>query len=276
MIERINGQTIVTEIVRSNFSGLKNLATKYATDFWAGVWEELLIDETGKQYGTYDQNGIIYPNTASLLMENKIKPINTWPEELWKKAGESQIFSKGKIVKQFWTLDSATKELNSFIENPDTEGYGGEIMLLEANDKIIGFTAYSVGTDPKISRSLAQKRYPYQELINAKSKKIESISLESFLENKYPNNKLGLFLDFAISETRRGEGFGSYLFDKRIDRLLDQGAEVIIGRTIKTSPAQYYGNYIARGMEPIAYDSKNPDKAIFAVTRENIKQRKIK
>lgn len=266
-----------TEIIRRDNSDLKDLAVKYATDFWAGAWKELLINSEGKQYGTYDQNGNIYPETMTLLNENNIQPIGSWPLTLWERVGQSQLYSKGLLLKQYWTLEGAIDELQSFIKKPEENGFGGEIILLKnETNQIVGFTAYTVNENPSEGQYLVQKRFPYQRLIVAATNEQESITLDSFLKRMFPDRKIGIFLDFAISESERGKGLGSWLFDTRIDKMAKLGAEVFVGRTIKTSPAQYNGNYIARGMEPIAYDSENPDKAIFAVTKENIKERGTK
>jgi GNAT superfamily N-acetyltransferase len=99
------------------------------------------------------------------------------------------------------------------------------------------------------------------------------ICLPDLLREVYGENKYGVFLDFAVAEKYRGEGIGSGLFDLRLDRLVLGGAEVIVGRTIKTSPAQYFGNYLKRGMEELAFDPSNLDKAIFAVESTKIIKR---
>ena len=72
----------------------------------------------------------------------------------------------------------------------------------------------------------------------------------------------------AVSDTYQGKGIGSQLFDFRIEALKNLGAKLITGRTILTSPAQYYGNYIKRGLKPIARDFFYPDKTIFAAKIE--------
>lgn len=241
------------EILSIGDPAYQQLALLYATSFWAGAWQELLIDETGAQYGTYDQTGQIYPNTQQLMTANGVSIDNpNWPQLAWQRAGKRSIFRDGIPVRQFWTLEQASKVLSDFTNPIDQNGYGGEVMVLKDSEQtILGFTAYAIA-EPQLGRTLAQKRFPYQVL-------------GEYLSQQCPNNRVGIFLDFAIVESSRGQGLGSQLFDARIDRMVTLGAEVIIGRTIKTSPAQYYGNYIARGMQPIAYDPSEPNKAIFAV-----------
>lgn len=279
MIEKENKpkQKIFVEVIKGNNCNLRDLSIGYATDFWAGAWKELLKDETGNQYGTFDQNENIYPETQRILDQNNIPPFKGWPLRLWELAGENNLFFNNKPLKQFWTFESAQEELEKYLKSPQQDGYGGEIMLLKNDfNNIVGFTAYSVNTNPEEGRRLAQKRFSYQKLIMPDFPDVIETTLESLLAKLYPNKTVGLYLDFAISESERGQGLGSKLFDARINKLFELGAEVIIGRTIKTSPAQYYGNYLARGMEPIAYDPTNPNKAIFALVKEGVKQRKIK
>ncbi len=266
--EKIQGEEYLT---------LRDLAIQYATNYWAGVWKELLLDTDGNQYGTFDQNGNIYPETLKVLIENGIVPNESWPLQLWNMAGESLLYKNGQLLKQFWTLESATNELLGFTNSTEENGYGGEIMILrDLNNQICGFTAYTVNNNAEESRKLCQKRFPYQQLILPGNNNETEITLEKLLETNFPNKKVGVYLDFAISESQRGQGLGSKLFDARIDRLICLGAEVIVGRTIKTSPAQYYGNYIARNMEPIAYDPSNPDKTMFAVLTTDLMERKTK
>lgn len=243
---------------------IKQLAIAYATDYWAGSWQELLIEPNSKkQFGTYDQNGDIYPDTQIVLNQNNIQSDPGWPETLWQRAGARSIFIDGIPLKQFWTTESATETLKEFINPVSENGYNGRIVTFKKDDNIIGFTAYTVA-EPNTGAKLVAKRFPYQDL-----------DLESIVRNRFPAQRVGVFLDFAISENYRGNGFGSKLFDIRLAEMIKDGAEVIIGRTIKTSPAQYYGNYIARGMEPIAVDPTNSDKNIFAVKVNNIKPRKL-
>lgn len=277
-MERITQiQQIKTEVIRGESCGLKDLSIKYATDFWAGAWKELLVDADGNQYGTFDQNGQIYPETLAILKENKITPENGWPLKLWQLAGESKLLINGVKLNQYWSPKKAEDELKSFLKDVETGGFSGEILLLkDLNNDIVGFTAYTVGATPEIGSNLAQKRFPYEKLIVPGLDTAIEITLENLINKSFPNMKVGLYLDFAISESQRGLGLGSSLFDQRIKNLIQLGADIIVGRTIKTSPAQYFGNYIARGMEQIAYDPTNPDKAIFAVTKEGLKERDSK
>ena len=255
--------SLQTEIINDPFDNrINKLAISYATDFWAGSWKELLIEPTsGTQFGTYDQNGDIYQETQNILKQNNIEPNKNWPEIVWQKAGSRSIFIDGVPLKQFWTIESATNAIQKFVSPILDGGFGGKIITLKESDKIVGFTAYTVA-EPSIGAKLVSQRFSYKNL-----------DLESLINNQYPGQNVGIFLDFAISENNRGKGIGSKLFDIRLDQMVKDGAEVIIGRTIKSSPAQYYGNYIARGLEPIADDPTNCDKKIFAVKVSNIKSR---
>ncbi|MEI6511533.1 MAG: hypothetical protein WCO25_05890 [Candidatus Uhrbacteria bacterium] len=87
---------------------------------------------------------------------------------------------------------------------------------------------------------------------------------------------VGIFLDHAVSESERGNGFGSLLFDERLDRLVELGADVIFGRTMVTAPRQYAGNYLARGLRPIAADGTDEfsrQKHYFAAERADLRDR---
>jgi GNAT superfamily N-acetyltransferase len=253
---------------------ISELAIKYATDFWAGAWKELIIDSDGIQYGTYDQNGEIYSNTLYMLRENQIEVVDGWEKLVCQRANSGTLLKGSKACRPFWTIESATTALTEFTTPVSENGYGGEIMVSKRDNQIVGFTAYTIAQS-RLGPTLAQKRFPYQELLLADSTNIATkISLLNLINQNYPGQKIGLFLDFAIAQASRGQGLGSKLFDARISRLVDMGADVIIGRTINTSPAQYYGNYVARGMAPIAFDPANSDKAIFAVQKEYIKERK--
>ncbi|MFA6602303.1 MAG: GNAT family N-acetyltransferase [Candidatus Shapirobacteria bacterium] len=255
---------------------LNQLAILYATDLWAGAWKELLIDAQGNQFGTRDNDGNIYPDTRQIMEENLIGFDDDWQLILWQLASQGSLTRTGQPLRPFWTIDSATQALQEFINSSDQSGYNGEMMVLtDTENRPIGFTAYTV-TKANNGPALVQKRFPYTDLLlpdDISNQVTNPVSLEDLIAYLYPKKRIGLYLDFAISEKRRGQGLGSQLFDKRIDRLLELGAEVIIGRTIKTSPAQYYGNYFARGMTPIAFDPQNPNKAIFAVLKDNIIKR---
>ena len=84
---------------------------------------------------------------------------------------------------------------------------------------------------------------------------------------------IGCFLDFAIMQEFQGKGFGSVLFVLRLNRLFDIGSSGVVGRTIKTSKAQYFGNYTKRGMVPLCTQESDKKKTIFFVTPEMVKQR---
>lgn len=255
------------ETIRVNDSPtIKILSLPYATAFWAGNWKELLVDQDGTQYGTYDETGSIYPETLRLLDKYQIRTQSNWAQLLWDMAGTGQISLNDKPLRQFWTLESASKELSSFVSPVSENGYAGEIIVLKDDtDKIAGFTAFTTTLDPQLGRTLAQKRFPYQKLFVASTEQEEDVSLEQLLERLFPNQSVGTFLDFAISEDQRNAKLGSSLFDLRLARMVQIGFDVIVGRTIKTSPAQFYGNYLCRGMMPIAIDPDNQDKMIFAV-----------
>lgn len=257
---------------------LDYLTLEYATSFWASTWRELLRDEFANQYGSRDSNGSIYPETANILKINHLDTLNPrWPQILWELAGQGVLIDQeGKPLFQFWTQEGARDQILSFISPTETGGYGGEILLLFGGKKnIIGFTAYCLGT-PENSAILAQKRFPYNEMVLAGSIYSQSYTLSQLLHELYPGKKLGIFLDFAISENFQGQGLGRRLFDLRLQRLQALGAQVVLGRTIRTSPAQFYGNYIARGMSPIAFDPQNQDEAIFTVETQDIKPRGTK
>lgn len=252
---RVNDSTIIEE-----------LGLPYATDFWAGSWKELLVDTDGTQYGTYDETGSIYPATLQLLDKYQIQIQANWPRVLWEMAGNDQISLNDKKLRQYWTIENASNELKLFVSPISEGGYAGEIVLLKDNlDAIAGFTAFTTSLDPEIGRKLAQKRFPYQKIYVASREQKEDISLEQLLVQLFPDQSIGTFLDFAISENQRNSKLGSRLFDLRIQKMVEIGLDVIVGRTIRTSPAQFYGNYLGRGMMPIAIDPKNPDKMIFAV-----------
>jgi len=263
------------EILDKEKLELSQLSLEYATSFWAGTWKELLIDEEGIQYGTFNQDGEIYQETLMILKENGLDPDGDWPVKLWERAGQGEIRLGEKRLNQFWSIEKACQTLQDFISPIGEGGYGGEIMVIrDEEDKILGFTAYTV-LDSAEGPRFIQRRFPYDRLMTVSGDQIE-ITTEELISEMFPEKRVGIFLDFAVCENSRGKGLGSQLFDARLERMSRLGAEVIIGRTIKTSPAQYFGNYTARGMEPIALDLVNPDKAIFAVECTDIINRKIK
>ena len=263
------------EIIGKESLELYQLSLEYATSFWAGTWKELLIDGEGVQYGTYDQNGEIYQETLVILKENGLDPVGNWPAELWKKAGRGEIVLGEKRLSQFWSLERADQTLKEFVSPISEGGYEGEIMVVRDEvGKIVGFTAYTV-LDYEEGPRFLQKRFPYDQLRTVLGDLIE-ITTEELISEMFPEKRIGIFLDFAVCESSRGKGLGSQLFDARLERMSKLGAEVVVGRTIRTSPAQYFGNYMARGMEPIALDPANSDKAIFAVECNKIINRRIK
>lgn len=283
LIEAKNGFQAAVEVFNKTSlpsRKLNTLATSYAVSFWAGVWKELVCerDINGRvvsQFGTRDQSGTVYRDTRDLLSLNEIDISNpSWPLILWERAGnQTLVDSAGTLLEQFWTMQSAAAELMQFLQPVEENGYGGEfIILTNEGDNPIGFTAYTVG-NITTGAQLAQKRFPYEYLCIPETRQTISMTLSERLQTLYSGLNIGTFLDFAIAEDFQGNGLGSIVFDMRINRLIELGADVIVGRTLKTSPAQYYGNYIARGMKPIAIDPENPDKVIFAVTKDQIKQR---
>lgn len=282
MLETKKGQRFTVEIINAESENDKlfsQLVVSYATDFWAGVWKELLAqrDEYSRvveQYGTYDESGAIYEDTHIIATINNIDISNpTWPYLLWKLAGN--IYDKvGSVLEQFWTYEAAQAVLNEFISSISENGYGGEMLVvLNQNNEVIGFTAYTVIPFEE-GALLADKRFPYDQLVAVQSGQVENISLGQLLCREYAGRQtLGVFLDFAVSEKMRGAGIGSALFDARLLRVAQLGADVIVGRTIQSSVAQYKGNYLARGMKPIAYDPANTLKTICAVYIDEIQQR---
>ncbi|OGD79422.1 hypothetical protein A2368_02230 [Candidatus Collierbacteria bacterium RIFOXYB1_FULL_49_13] len=240
---------------------LEGLAMEYAVRYWSGTWKELLVDNKGGQYGTYDEQGQVFPDTVKILEENGVRAEDDWPMMLWQMAGRGDLMMNGEPLSQYWTIESAAKVLREFVTGTDEGGYGGEILLLKADDgSILGFTAYTAPAGVELGLALTQRRFPYESPVN----------LAWLLADVFPGKKIGLFLDFAIAERVRGQGLGSKLFDARMVRLIELGAEVLVGRTIKTSPAQYYGNYIARGMKPILTAPEDTDKAVFSVSIDQI------
>lgn len=243
---------------------LRMLSVKYATDFWAGPWKELVVDANGNQYGSMDSEGRIYPETQQLLEINGILLQAGWGLKMWEKAVQGNLVdSNGNPLLPFWSLEKAQEELQLFIKPIEQGGFGGEIMIVTSpTGEIAGFTAYTVTSNPKI----AEKRFPGKLRANNGNE----LALGDLLTKEYGEADCGIYLDFAISENYRSDGLGSQLFDARLSRLQELGANVIVGRTLITQPAQYQGNYIARGMYPIASDSMNPDKIILAARAEEI------
>ncbi|NQV89619.1 MAG: hypothetical protein HQ488_04825 [Parcubacteria group bacterium] len=238
------------------------LVLAYATQFWCGTWRELLAirDADGcieQQFGTFDQYGSIYPETQQLLELAGIGEDDpNWPNRLWALAESGELRTvDGRLVTPYWSLDSARQELLRFVTSTDSDGYGGELLVLVERSQIVGFTAYTCLRDAD-GRQVADKRFPVERLhIPIDSPEATQMCLGEYLKSQYGESlTLGIFLDHAVSEVYRGQRLGSRLFDERITRLLELGAEVILGRTILTSPRQYRGNYLARGLRPFAAD----------------------
>ncbi len=252
----------------------QDLIRSYATSYWAGSWKELL-KRTDKpvQFGTYDNDGRIYQETKKILEFNGVDYSNpNWPYMLWSMAAMGMLQDiDGQELVPYWTSESAGEELSKFVLPREEGGYGGEIAIVSnVSGECSGFAAYSVGDVFQ-----ADKRFPYKELVLTSGDMV-GMSLSEVLMDIYGENRYGVFLDFAVAENTRGKGIGSKLFDLRLDRLNMLGAKVIVGRTIKTSPSQYFGNYLKRGMEIVAFDPANTDKALFAVETSRIIERKDK
>lgn len=264
----------------------RDLVFSYAMDFWAGTWEELLAVRDSnahivEQFGTFDKNGKIFPNTATLLAQAGIAETDIdWPRKIYTLAGEGMLVTPdGRTISQFWSLEAAHAELNKFLSPTEQGGFEGELLVLITEDNIIaGFSALSCLQGER-GRKAVHHRYPVTELyIPHENEHATLISLEGILQDIYPQDdiKFGIFLDHAISEKLRGHGLGSLLFDKRIERLVELEADVIIGRTLIDAVAQYKGNYLARGLKPFAADGTDRKKHYFSVRTTDLKARKTK
>lgn len=266
---------------------VEELALAYAIEFWAGTWKELLAirDEAGnviKQFGTWDQSRIVYPETQALLLDAGENAVNThagpWPKRVWALASHGKLItSDGQRIEPYWSLDSAREELKQFVTPAHEGGYGGEILVLTGTDSILGFTAYTCQTGD-LGRELARKRFPSSRLYAPLSSSApKEMSVKDLLEAYEPGDvRLGIFLDHAVSESVRGNGYGSKLFDVRLERLVELGVQVIFGRTMTTSPQQYRGNYLARGLKPIAADGTDTfsrDKHYFVARASELAPR---
>jgi GNAT superfamily N-acetyltransferase len=249
------------------------VALPYATDFWTGAWQELLKDERGKQFGAYDAQGKIWPETEALMRANRINLMDpNWPFLAWQLANQEEIFDEnGDPLRPYWTLDEARQEIKAAVTAIDQGGFEGEMMDLRYGKRIVGFTAYTVA-EGDLGYQLAQQRFTYDQLVVNGS--VQDLTLAELLRQRYPDGNLGVFLDCAVSETERGRGIGSQLFDLRLQRMIDLGADIIVGRTTQLSPSQYRGNYLKRGMEPIAFDPKDQNKTILAVRAGDIVPRR--
>ncbi|MBH41779.1 MAG: hypothetical protein CL685_03630 [Candidatus Magasanikbacteria bacterium] len=246
---------------------LDDLTTQYATSFWSGSWQELLcVRESGnimQQFGTFSAE------TKDLMTHNNLWHLVTenisWSHVLWEQAGQGTVFTEaGEQIEQFWTYNSAKETLLSFLLPTYNGGYGGEyIVLFSEEGTIIGFTAY-FACEKSCALTLIQKRYPEKQHGTPEVQHIVS---------EFSWDTIGCFLDFAIAEEFQGKGCGSTLFDLRLNRLFALGVNGVVGRTISTSKAQYFGNYIKRGMVPLCTQESDAKKTIFFITPEMVKQR---
>ncbi|MCR4314218.1 MAG: hypothetical protein NUV84_03160 [Candidatus Uhrbacteria bacterium] len=250
---------------------VEELSSAYAIEFWAGTWKELLAirDEAGnvlEQFGTWDEYGVTYLQTQVLLRSVGEADVNiyngrththsAWPKRVWTLACEGKFVTPdGRKVEPYWSLEAARQELKMFVTPVEQSGYGGEILVLSDGSAILGFTAYTCHSGD-LARELARKRFPSSWLcVPLTSASPTSMSVKDLLESYEPGNvRFGIFLDHAVSESARGNGYGSKLFDVRLERLVELGADVLFGRTMLTAPRQYRGNYLACGLTPIAAD----------------------
>ena len=268
-----------------NTRWVQRLVQAYAVDFWGGTWKELLAvrDQDGnvvKQFGTYNVQGTIFPETKELLDRYDISSSDPqWPNRLWKMANRGQLcVPEGGVIRPFWTLDAARKELLAFVSPVETGGYGGEILILFQPGVIVGFTAFtSLSWD--VGPMVARRRFPTTRFhVPVGISWCVNSTVQELLVSRYPGkHQFGIFLDHAIVESFRGQGFGSQLFDARIDRLLELGTDVFFGRTMLTATSQYVGNYLARGLKPFAADATDAfssGKHYFAATRSQLKSRR--
>jgi GNAT superfamily N-acetyltransferase len=272
---------------------VEELAAAYAIDFWAGTWKELLAirDEAGnvvEQFGTWDEYHVTYPETAELLRSVGEQPVNiygrrtcthsAWPKRVWTLACEGKFVTPdGRKVEPYWSLDQAREELKMFVMPIEQGGYGGEILVLSDSSVVLGFTAYTCHPGD-LGRELARKRFSSSRLcVPLTSTSPTVMSVKDLLESYEPGNvRFGIFLDHAVSESVRGNGYGSKLFDVRLERLVELGANVLFGRTMLTATRQYRGNYLARGLTPIAADGTDEfsrAKHYFAVRVNELKPR---
>lgn len=261
-----------------------DLSVLYAKRCWASTWKELLAvrDADGqvlRQYGTVDEFGKVFPETAELLARQGMSSDDAgWPDRLWQLADEGALRDHdGATIVPYWSLDQSQAELHTFVKPAEQGGYGGEILVVLRDGKIVGFTAYACARGDT-GRAVAHKRFPVERLhIPIDNPSPSLLSVKGLLEARYPGDlAFGIFLDHAVSESERGNGFGSLLFDARLDRLVELGADVIFGRTMVTAPRQYAGNYLARGLKPIAADGTDEfsrQKHYFVAERADLRVR---
>lgn len=260
------------------------LARAYATSFWGAAWKELLAvrDPDGgvlRQYGTFDEDGNVFPETAALLRDLGLSADGPdWPLAVWERAAAGLLrVASGERVEPYWSLDRARDELRTFVSPVADGGFGGEILVLAEREEIVGFTAYACARGDE-GRAVADKRFPTARLhVPIDDPSPRALSVRGLLEERCPGDvAFGIFLDHAVSEAQRGNGLGSRLFDERLGRLLELGADVIFGRTMVTAPRQYAGNYLARGLRPIAADGTDAfsrAKHYFAASRAELRPR---
>lgn len=260
---------------------VRQLMSAYAIDFWGGTWKELLVvrDEAGRvieQFGTYDATGAIFQETQELLARTGISPLDAdWPKRLWQKAGAGVLLTpQGRLIQPYWSYEQSGWELCQFVTSIEQGGFGGDLLVLMHDEQVIGFTAYTCAPGA-VGRALARKRFPSTRFYHPIGSMMPTeTTIERILASLYPGNcRLGIFLDHAVAESFRGHGFGSRLFDARIHDLLQQGADVLFGRTMTTAKPQYVGNYLARGLRPIAADGTDElsqSKHYFLATREEL------
>lgn len=258
---------------------VSELGPDYASKFWASEWKELLIDADGTQYGSIDpKSGDAkkpYKETAALLNRNGLSTEKEdWAKEVWMLASMGIILDdQGREVRPYWTLEAATAELEKFVTPVEYGGFGGRVLVVEdAGGNFIGFAAYTV-LDSSNGMTALDRRFPYDSLLAPNEESSFECSLGTLVTNLYSDSRIGIFLDLAIAPEWQGKGIGAALFDRRIEMLKAEGAEVIIGRTTEASPAQYAGNYLKRGMSVLARDSKDSQKVICLVETSNLTER---
>ncbi len=257
------------------------LSLAYAVDFWGGTWKELLAlkDDDGEvidQFGTFDVSGETFPETIALASHNGVDvQQDGWPMTLWQMASNDALtHPDGRPVHPYWSLDRAREELTTFVGSTQEGGYGGEIVVLLLGQDIVGFTAFTCLAGDE-GREVAHRRYPISCLYTpvGAADPIQT-NIRRFLESLHPGDvTFGILLDHAISEAHRGNGLGAKLFDARLKRIVEVGADVVFGRTMITSPAQYFGNYTKRGLTPLAEDGTDEfsrDKHYFVTKTSDL------
>lgn len=263
--------------IKTNQKIFNALVYAYATQFWSGAWQELLAirDVNGDivtQFGAFDNS------THTILLSTAISPDDPdWITKLWQIADDGDLWTDdGRQVEPYWTLLSARNELLKFITPVPSGGFEGTLLLLVNNsNQIIGFTAYTC-LPGELGHTIADQRFTVTKLhIPVNANVTTHTTLKSILTARFGKEKnTGIFLDHAVSVNFQGHGFGSQLFDARLEALLKAGADVIVGRTMTNAPAQYNGNYLKRGLAPFASDVNDRKKHIFITSSENITPRR--